>query len=516
MYAIYLRKSRADRELEVKEDVLKRHEAVLLDLAKKHNYPIGKIYKEVVSGETLAARPQMQQLLAEVEQGLWEGVLVVEVERLARGNSIDQGIVSQTFKLSNTLIITPTKIYNPSNEFDEEYFEFGLFMSRREYKTINRRLSAGRLASCREGKYAGGTPPYGFDKEKLKGQKGYKLVPIPKEVEIVKLIYNLYLSNEDKTGLQGIANRLTDAGVPTRTGKPWTASQIKNILTNDVYIGKIHWQKNPEIKKSKDGNIIKIRHQAEHYHVFEGLHDAVIDTDTYNKVQDILNSKKKTPLNSALPMQNPFAGVLVCSICGKPLKRRPVDKRRPGHSASYDCITRGCPTVGCPVDIVENKILKGIEEWLTKYKLGLAEHPQKDEVNNSRQIATCNKKLETLQKQLGNTFTLLEQGIYDKETFLSRQTALKNEINETINLISRLETEDKVRKARADYNATLIPQLENMLEVWDSLPTAQDKNNLIKAIFHKIKYTKTVKGNRWNKDIVDDFEIELISKLPNL
>ncbi len=49
---------------------------------------------------------------------------------------IDQGIVSQAFKYSGTRIITPTKTYDPNNEFDEEYFEFGLFMSRREYQTI--------------------------------------------------------------------------------------------------------------------------------------------------------------------------------------------------------------------------------------------------------------------------------------------------------------------------------------------------------------------------------------------
>ena len=152
-YCIYLRKSRADKELCSEEEVLKRHETTLLELAKNRSYNITKIFREVVSGETLAARPQMQELLSEVENGLWEGVLVMEVERLARGNSVDQGIVSQAFKYSNTLIITPTKTYNPANEFDEEYFEFGLFMSRREYKTINRRLNAGRIAACKEGKY---------------------------------------------------------------------------------------------------------------------------------------------------------------------------------------------------------------------------------------------------------------------------------------------------------------------------------------------------------------------------
>mgnify|MGYP000193505958 CR=1 FL=1 len=61
---------------------------------------------------------------------------------------------------SDTKIITPTKTYDPDNEFDEEYFEFGLFMSRREYKTIKRRLNAGRISSVKEGKYCGSRPPY--------------------------------------------------------------------------------------------------------------------------------------------------------------------------------------------------------------------------------------------------------------------------------------------------------------------------------------------------------------------
>lgn len=104
------------------------------------------IYEEVVSGDTIAARPQMQQLLADVDEGLWEGVLVMEVERLARGDTIDQGIVAQAFKVTDTKIITPLKSYDPNNEFDEEYFEFGLFMARREYKVINRRL---RVAAWR-------------------------------------------------------------------------------------------------------------------------------------------------------------------------------------------------------------------------------------------------------------------------------------------------------------------------------------------------------------------------------
>ena len=127
-YCMYLRKSRADNPGDSLEVVLSRHEQELLRVGQKLGLSVTQIYREVVSGETIAARPEMQKLLSAVESGAWEGVLVMEVERLARGDTIDQGIVAQAFQFSNTKIITPIKIYDPQNEYDEEYFEFALFM----------------------------------------------------------------------------------------------------------------------------------------------------------------------------------------------------------------------------------------------------------------------------------------------------------------------------------------------------------------------------------------------------
>lgn len=109
-YLIYLRKSRSDLEAEAhgEGETLSRHEHTLLELAKRQHLNVTDIYREVVSGDTIAARPMMQRVLSEVEQGVWSGVLVMEVERLARGDTIDQGIIAQTFKFSGTKIITPT------------------------------------------------------------------------------------------------------------------------------------------------------------------------------------------------------------------------------------------------------------------------------------------------------------------------------------------------------------------------------------------------------------------------
>ena len=221
-YCIYLRKSRADMEAEAigKGETLARHKHLLLETAKRDGLDVTEIYQEIVSGDNISDRPVMQRLLREVEAGLWDGVLVVEVERLARGNTLDQGRVAQSFGYSGTKIITPLKTFDPDNEMDFEYFEFGLYMSRREYQTINRRLQRGMEASAKEGKWVGGACPYGYERVRVERGKGWTLKPHEPEAGIVKLIFRLYVDgekNEDGSfqtfGAYSIARRLDAMGI---------------------------------------------------------------------------------------------------------------------------------------------------------------------------------------------------------------------------------------------------------------------------------------------------------------
>lgn len=198
-YAMYLRKSRFDRdyaELSV-EETLKRHKAILDRTAEERGYYIAQIYYEVVSGESIAARPEIQKLLEAVGNELYAGVLVVDLERLARGNSADQAYISQVFQFSSTKIITPAKTYDPNNEYDEDFFEFGLFMSRREYKTINRRLLRGRDSSASEGKYISSIAPYGYQKKNWKTKRALLWNPIPKKPMLLKRFFRCSYSTTE-------------------------------------------------------------------------------------------------------------------------------------------------------------------------------------------------------------------------------------------------------------------------------------------------------------------------------
>src|SRR5690606_22405583 len=134
-------------------------------------------------------------------------VVCMDLDRLGRGNMKDQGVILDTFKQSKTKIITPRKVYDLENEFDEEYSEFEAFLARKELKIINRRLQSGRVRSVKDGNYIGTRPPYGYKIKK--DQKERYLVSDPYQVPVVKLIFDWY--TKKRFGSTKIATRLNES-----------------------------------------------------------------------------------------------------------------------------------------------------------------------------------------------------------------------------------------------------------------------------------------------------------------
>lgn len=509
MYAIYLRKSRKDRELEQlgEAETLARHEKTLLELAQNKNLAISDIYREVVSGETIEARPEMQKLLKAVEAGVYKGVLVMEVERLARGNTKDQGIVAEAFQFSNTLIITPSKTYDPSNEFDEEYFEFGLFMSRREYKTINRRIQRGRIASVQEGKYIAGTPPLGYDKVKIKGAKGYTLEP-NKDAETVKLIYSLYTDTKNPIGMQLISKRLDALGIKPQKSANWSRATIKDILTNPTYTGKIRWQWRKVNKTIENGKIIEHRpkRKPDEYMLIDGLHPAIISEEIFKRAQLILKNKYIPPVAGSNDLKNPLTGLLVCEKCGSKMTRVL------SHTGDFvKCSNIQCRNISSKMELVEKAVVEAIEEWFADYKLNFKEkYSKQDYPNYINIIKNYKDKIELLNKQLNNTYDFLEQGIYTIDTFKQRNTLIQNDINETTKSLKRAQAEYNSKLSEDAIMNNFIPNTESLLNAYYQLTDAKSKNDILHQILEKVTYIKTEKGTR-NKPA--PFEIKIYPKI---
>ena len=142
-----------------------------------------------------------------------------------------------------------TKTYDLAGDdsFDEEFFEFGLFMSRREYKMIEKRLYRGRIQAQKEGYFIGSRPPYGYDKKRI--GKGY--VPVPNGSRAIYL-------QKVRAARDGILHDLNDMAIPTVTGTKWTAYAIREVIENQTYIGKIDTKTVRCEKSIKDGKVVPI------------------------------------------------------------------------------------------------------------------------------------------------------------------------------------------------------------------------------------------------------------------
>lgn len=511
-YAAYLRKSRADIEAEAhgEGETLVRHERILLELAKKMQLSVIAVYREIVSGESIDARPEVQKLLAEVEQGIYAGVLVVDVDRLARGDTVDQGVIARAFRLSNTKIITPKKVYDPTSEYDEEYFEFELFMARREYKIISRRIQRGRIASVNDGKFIGSTPPYGYDKVKIKNAKGYTLAPND-EAEVVRTIFRMYLAG---SGMTVIANALDDMHIKPRNRDTWSKSTISDILSNPVYIGKIRWSYRPDIKLSINGKVQTKRKVNENCYYVDGLHEPLVSAEDFDKAQELRKNNRRAPVKASLTLQNPLTGLVYCKKCGAKMTRLGQNSRN-----KYDCIkcmTKSCDCVSAPIYLVEQLIIESLRQWLFKYRLYLKNNDFAEENNSAelkkQTISNLETEIQKIDSQIAKTYDFLEQGIYTTETFVERNKTLSERKTALENEAAALRQSLIDFSARQKVKYDIIPRIENVLNTYHMTETAEEKNKLLKSVISRVNYYKDTpnrRGQVGNANFTVDLEINL-------
>lgn len=492
-YIIYLRKSRQDLEAEARGegDTLMRHRQTLTEFAAARALPVSAIYEEVVSGDTIAGRPQMKRLLQEVEKGLWAGVIVMEIERLARGDSVDQGVVARAFKYSETLIVTPMKTYDPTNEFDEEYFEFGLFMSRREYKTIRRRLSAGVQAARREGKYTAGVPPYGYRKIKLQGEKGGSLEINEETAPLVRNIFHWFV--EEGQTIAEIKHRLNllDPPPPGERNR-WYDRRISLILRNPHYAGYTTGTMRPSRTEVIGGQLKQVRLKEKEYAIYEGRHEAIVPREQWNRAQELLKRNFTPPVPRGKGQKNAFVGMLRCGNCGRSMQRTSFSPNAPvRREPIVFCLSRSaCSTISHRYDEVETLVLETLESWLKDYSVPGMRTDFKLETQLADTIAAQKKQLAALDAREARLYELVEAGAYTPEIFVQRKSALDDE---RAALLSRTqETRAELSRLGNDrlVQDEFLPRLRKVLRAYPQAENAAEQNKLLKTVIKEIVYTK--------------------------
>lgn len=245
----------------------------------------------------------------------------------------------------------------------------------------------------------------------------------------------------------------------------------------------------------------------------DGLHSAIISEDLFEQAQSIFAEGGAPSVTASRELKNPLSGIVVCGICGAPLRYKIGYNR---CSNMLHCRTRGCECKGSYFDLVEKRLLEALQEWVNHYKMSWDDMPEETHsllALKKQAYDTSIKELNTLTKQLDKTHDLLEQGVYDTDTFLSRSKSLSEKIAAAERNIQKLSADIQNERLRENNRKNLIPMAENLIDIYWQLPTATAKNEMLKEVLERVEYTKFQAGNRSGKG-KDDFELILYPKLP--
>lgn len=475
---MYLRKSRAEDGQDT-DTILQRHRETLTEYAAAHGVHIIETYPEIVSGESLYARPQMLRLLEDVEAGKYDCVLCMDMDRLSRGSMRDQGFILDTFKDSGTLIATPDKVYDLTVETDEQYAELKTFISRQEYKQIKKRLRRGLLRSISEGGYVSNAP-YGYRRATIAGKPTLEIVE--DEARFVRLIFRLYA---DGYGCVSIARQINSMGAKPHRAAEFGRNSVKKILDNPVYIGKIIWNQKSHIKKNARGNEkhITIYNPKEKWTVTDGIHPPIIDRETWDKVRAIVE-ERYIPSKNDGTVKSPLAGLVRCQNCGGHMQRITFSKGGP----YLICPRRGC-CASAKAEYVENALITSLNEILNRLIEPL---PVSDETLETRKGAldAVRRELDAAERAKARLYDLVEAGAYSVTEFRQRMETAK----EKIDRLQKQETEavKALESAKLADTAKQAKRIRNVLDLYRTLDAA-GRNAILKSIIDVVWYTKRKK-----------------------
>jgi DNA invertase Pin-like site-specific DNA recombinase len=499
----YLRKSRSDDPTLTVEEVLAKHKAMLKEWADRNldaPIPEENLYREVVSGETINSRPEFRKLLKRIESPKIKAVLVVECARLGRPDLEEIGKLSKLFRYTNTIIITPQRMFDLRDEYDREQFERELMRGNDYLEYTKKILNRGKELSLKQGYYINAVVPYGYEREWVYEGKRKRptLAIVEEEAKVVRMIFDWYVN--EGIGTMKISQRLNAMCIPPRKGDIWKKSTISRMLKNEHYIGKIVLKKHIKVNTVEDSEIITQTKFNEEFETVEGKHSAIIDEDLFYRANNKISKHISTKPNETL--QNPFASILKCE-CGRAM-RRAKDR----HKFRYLCDEQ---TFCGNASISENELIPAVIEILRQNMNELTAKVTDSEENKkekhmeyvslleSRYVEQEKKELSLWDKYSEEQ---MPKQIFDKlmAECMEKKQKLENELESAYN-----NTPEHV-----DYKGVIASLHEAIEALSDASVPASIKNKVLKSVIDKIVY-KRDKPTRMTTEQANEKGVNLVN-----
>lgn len=283
-------------------------------------------------------RPGLQRLLADIQAGRVDCVVVYKVDRLSRSLA-DFSRLMETFDAHKVSFVAVTQHFNTTSSMGRLTLNILLSFAQFERELISERTRDKIAGARRKGKWAGGRPVLGYDL--VPGTGGSKLVINPQEAERVRALFDLYLASQ--AGMMPVVSECARRGWTTKAwtakngnaigGRDFNKDRVYALLTNVLYAG-------------------QVRH---HDDVYSGEHEAIIDRDTFDRVQAKLRLNGRTGGSQSRNLHGALLkGLLSCGSCGSSMTHTfasRVDSKSARRYRYYACsksLKGGRDACSCP------------------------------------------------------------------------------------------------------------------------------------------------------------------------
>ena len=494
---MYIRLSRDDGNIESDSVVSQRN--LLKQYANENNYNITEEYVDDGFTGTNFDRPAFKKMIKDIELGKINMIITKDLSRLGRDYIGTGELIEMYFPNKNVRYIAindgiDTFIDNTNNDIAP----FKAIMNDMYAKDISKKVKSSLHSKMKDGLYVSGRCPFGYIKDPT--NKNHLVVSV-EQANVVKLIFNLALKGST---YHYIAQELTKRKIKTPASYynyiwntkekknnclsqeygVWTATTIKEILTNRIYVGDTVQGKtkkiNYKLKKT-------VKNKPKDYIIVENTHEAIIDKDTFYYVQTILPKNVKRPEKKRFYLLD---GLLYCGDCKHRITIRHQNKTGRSYTICdyYRTYSKYhfCTTHTNNYETLEKIILDNIKtvckKYLDKNKIKYSITDLKFEDNTlkvKRKIESLKLTNNKLIHSLDKTYIDMLKGIIDQEQYIRVSENIKKEIKNNKQNIDNLKNEKfEVHK----INTKQINEYINEFLSLDN-PTRELIINLIEKIY---------------------------------
>ncbi|MEK7874645.1 MAG: recombinase family protein [Pseudomonadota bacterium] len=501
--AIYIRVSTEDQakegySLEVQREYLE-------SFAVREGYEVFRVYSDDGISAYSTRRPALQQLLADAKAKRFELVLVHKIDRFSRNLKDLLMLVDELFSYG-VAFKSATEPFDTTTSAGKLMFQQLGSFAEFERNRIAERVFPGMIKGVQRGNWQGARfAPFGYTYNKAK-----KLLEVEdREANIVKLIYTMYLSGKST---HDIAAYLDKKGYNTRTGKQSYNKFICDILKNQIYTGKIVWNKKHYDKNQKTKKHYKyIRNDPSKILVAQGRHKPIIDEEDFAEVQKLLANKTRTWRPRAKNNEYLLTGLLTCSKCSHKYNgvstisnhRTNIKKRWYRCSGPYAnhirCTNRSVKAEDIEPEatkivaqLIQNERLKQ-SRWTTGTSQKGANFPVFAE-NTKTDLSEVKDKLKINQQKQSKLTDAYLENLLGEDVYREKNSSLRDEEESLKKLLAGYELRELERERSEGY----INRVKDFLDGYDDSKEKIDfasKKQLAGLLFKNIKIAPAIGGS---------------------